>query len=368
MPQNRDASNIENWEGGLVVGQAPFAVCGCPNRSAAYGAAIDTYSLGNGSSLVPPTSTDPFDFLDAVAGTFITIPKPTPPPTHGGAPASMDDVFQATFTTQFGVDLEQLSEADKVQVQQVVATDLEGQLGPHAVVGVVLRRVMIATANRRERRVVWRAADTKAVAYLNASVSRGNLLRSLLNLRDNPSTVTLADGTVLTGESTIEDLFEESTTEAPATTEDPSLASGSSSDDDDNESIIIGLIIAIVVAIICGGILAWRAMGGTSESADQLVMPGPTPAIDSGNDSYLAADDMEVGGGAHYYPGAALSSEPELNAITSRVQGKPPAGATPQALPETPGLLTFGSPAGSVAVGGFQPTTSRLSEVEDFNE
>jgi len=292
--------------------------------------------------------------------------SPPPPPTHGGAPASMDDVFLATFTTQFGVDPEQLSEAEKVHVQQVVATDLEGQLGPHTVVGVVLRRVMIATANRRERRVVWRAADTKAVAYLNVSVSRGNLLRSLLNLREDPSTVTLADGTVLTGVSSIEGLYEETTTEAP--TEDPGLASGSSSsDDDDNESIIIGLIIAIVVAIICGGGLAWRAMGGTSESTGKLDMPGPTPAIESGNDSYLAADDMVVGGGHHYYPGAPLSREPELNAITSRVQGKPPAGATPQALPETPGLLTFGSPAGSVAVGGFQPTTSRLSEVEDFN-
>lgn len=314
-------------------------------------------------------SGDVAEFTCACAPGFVgdvceSSTSPPPPPTHGGAPASMDDVFLATFTTQFGVDPEQLSEADKVQVQQVVATDLEGQLGPHTIVGVVLRRVMIAMANRRERRVVWRAADTKAVAYLNASVSRGNLLRSLLNLREDPSTVTLADGTVLTGVSSIEGLYEETTTEAP-TTEDPGLASGnSSSDDDDNESIIIGLIIAIVVAIICGGGLAWRAMGGTSESTGKLDIPGPAPAIDSGNDSYLAADDMVVGGG-HYYPGA-LSSEPELNAITSRVQGKPPAGATPQALP-TPGLLTFGSPAGSVAVGGFQPTTSRLSEVEDFN-
>jgi hypothetical protein len=96
MPQNRDASNIENWEGGLVVGQAPFEVCSCADASAAYGAAIDTYSLGNGSSFVAPTSTDPFDFLDAVAGTFITMPKPTVVP---------DDDVDDTCELAQGIDL-----------------------------------------------------------------------------------------------------------------------------------------------------------------------------------------------------------------------------------------------------------------------
>ena len=90
LPLNRDESQIENWQGCMDPSYNTFFTEDCvpstgcydpgATMAAAYATAVTTYNMGSGSSYVPPSSTNPFDFLDAVAGTCTTMPAPTDTP------------------------------------------------------------------------------------------------------------------------------------------------------------------------------------------------------------------------------------------------------------------------------------------------
>ena len=79
MPLNRDETQIENWQGCMDPTFNTFFQCGYQPGDETYMNAIVAHNLGSGSRYVPPSSTNPYDFLDAVAGTCTTMPLEIPP-------------------------------------------------------------------------------------------------------------------------------------------------------------------------------------------------------------------------------------------------------------------------------------------------